>query len=130
MSDPTLCQEIQRFVAQIRNTSSNPAVLRASDEIEILCSAYIEPDQQPGLKYNLGPSEGRIFELLLKRRGQAVSRESLMAVCRHRESICAGLEVVSVHVSHLRGKLSDTEHAGKIQTVHGIGYKFALGDTP
>lgn len=130
MSDPTLCQEIRRFVAQIQSCSSNPAVLRASDQIETLCAAYLEPDQQPGLKYKLGPSEGRIFELLLKRRGQAVSRESLMAVCRHIENVYADPQIVSVHISRVRRTLAKTEYAGKIETVHGIGYKLAIGDAP
>lgn len=122
----TLCREIQRFVTQIRACSGNTAVLAASGAIEALCAAYLEPDQHPGFQHALTPYEGRIFSLLLARRGQAISRNAFLDVCSPGGDKYSAPEVISVHIRRIRAKLMPTEFANKIETVHGIGYRMAL----
>jgi len=105
-----------------RNRSNVQEVLRA-DGIEIDIGKHIAKlDGQP---LALTLMEFKLLALLLKRRGQAQTREVLLSdVWDVDKSI--NTRTIDTHVTRLREKLGD---AGKlIKTVRGLGYKFDEGE--
>lgn len=119
-------QEIRGLLNQIRALTNNPAVDRASDQIEVLCRAYMEPDQLPiAPGSHMEPNQARIFHLLSSRRGAAVSKDAILDVMAHRTQDGPTGNCISVYICELRKRLLGTEYEGKIQTVHGIGYRLA-----
>ncbi len=101
-----------------RNRSNVQEVLRAGS-IEIDIGRHIAKlDGQP---LALTLMEFKLLALLLKRRGQAQTREVLLSdVWDVDKSI--NTRTIDTHVTRLREKLGD---AGKlIKTVRGLGYKF------
>jgi two-component system, OmpR family, phosphate regulon response regulator PhoB len=74
-----------------------------------------------GEELDLTPTEFRLLQLLMERRGRVQSREQLLeSVWEVTASITT--RTVEMHVQRLRGKLG--EHAVWIQTVRGFGYRF------
>lgn len=119
--------EVRRLLDQIRVLSANPVIQRASDQLESICMAYMEPNQsQIGAALGLRCSDGAVFELLHKRRGQTVSRFSLLSVMDHRPDSDPDDGIVAVSICRLRKKLIGTKYEGSIQPVWGVGYKMEL----
>ncbi len=115
-------QEVRALLTQISVAAHTPAIVRASDQIDALCRAYMEPDQAiKGSEFGLSPSRAKMFALLLKRRGQVVSREALLNVCIHQDEP-PDIKIIDVQMSHLRKKLPEQY---RIETVWGVGYRLA-----
>jgi DNA-binding response OmpR family regulator len=113
-------QEVRTLLNQIRNLAPNAKVQKATDQLEVLARAHMEPSPEiPPL--GLSRSEGRIFNLLLHKRGKVVQRWSLAEVCAP-DGLDPSLAVVDVHISHMRKKLP--AHF-KIETIWGVGYQLA-----
>lgn len=114
-------EEIERLLAQIRVITSSPVVEEASNRISVLCGAYMEQIAPlPKLQKHITPGEAKTLALLLKRRGQIVSNESIVNVCSPNPD--AMLKLASVHICRLRRALPP-EYI--IETVWGIGYRLA-----
>jgi two-component system, OmpR family, phosphate regulon response regulator PhoB len=73
-----------------------------------------------GMELDLTPTEYRLLQILLERRGRVQSRRQLLeAVWEVTANIAT--RTVDMHVQRLRGKLG--EHADWIATVRGFGYR-------
>ena len=67
--------------------------------------------------------EYELLKLLMSHPGRVFTREAILArVWRY--DYFGGLRTVDVHVRRLRAKLGQ-DHAGLIETVRGVGYRFA-----
>jgi two-component system phosphate regulon response regulator PhoB len=76
-----------------------------------------------GRVVSLTPTEFRLLETLLRRRGQAQSRPQLLErVWRARGDMRT--RTVDMHVRRLRGKLGPA--ANHIETVRGLGYRIQV----
>jgi two-component system, OmpR family, phosphate regulon response regulator PhoB len=74
-----------------------------------------------GLELDLTPTEFRLLQVLLERRGRVQSRRQLLeAVWEVTANIAT--RTVDMHVQRLRSKLG--EHADWVETVRGFGYRF------
>jgi two-component system phosphate regulon response regulator PhoB len=69
----------------------------------------------------LTPTEFRILETLVRQPGRAYHRAELMESALGRDSLVLE-RTIDVHIRSLRRKLGD--HAGLIETVRGLGYRF------
>ncbi len=78
-----------------------------------------------GKPVHLTPKEFRLLELLIRQPGRTFSRLDLLEGAFGYEY--AGLErTVDVHIMNLRKKIEpDPEYPRYVQTVYGIGYRFA-----
>jgi DNA-binding response OmpR family regulator len=79
-----------------------------------------------GAEVTLTAREWRVFECLVKRLGQVVSKERVQqAVTGSDQEITAN--ALEVHVSRLRAKLGD---AAMIRSLRGLGYRLEEAKTP
>ncbi len=71
---------------------------------------------------DLSPTEYRLLETLIRRKGQVISREELLAKVWGYYG--GDTRTVDVHVSRLRKKVDpDPEHPRLVHTVRGRGYR-------
>lgn len=76
-----------------------------------------------GRNLDLTYMEYELLKLLASHPGRVFTREAILArVWRY--DYFGGLRTVDVHVRRLRAKLGQ-DHAGLIETVRGVGYRFA-----
>lgn len=72
----------------------------------------------------LTPTEFSILRILLERKGNVVSAEELFHEIWQDEYYSKSNNTITVHIRHLREKMSDTvENPKYIKTVWGVGYK-------
>lgn len=76
----------------------------------------------------LGPTEFRLLSLFMSNPERALSRTQILERV-WRSNTCVDERTVDAHVRRLRRALQDTGHDGLIQTVRGVGYRFAGGST-
>lgn len=73
-------------------------------------------------KLNLTPSEFKLLTLLVRRTGDAVSRDEILTLLGDEGDTMD--RTIDSHVSHLRSKLKQvTKDAIKISAVYGLGYR-------
>lgn len=78
------------------------------------------------LALSFTPTEFRILEILLARRGQAISRYDLVEEALEQDRAGAD-RALDVHISRMRKKLKDSN--AKIDTVWGVGYRLIAEDS-
>lgn len=72
----------------------------------------------------LTPTEFAILRILLEKKGQVVSAETLFHEIWKDEYYSKSNNTITVHIRHLREKLNDTlENPKYIKTIWGVGYK-------
>lgn len=72
----------------------------------------------------LTPTEFEILRILLEKRGEVVSTETLFHELWKDEYYSKAGNSITVHIRHLREKMNDTaENPKYIRTVWGVGYK-------
>ena len=75
-------------------------------------------------KLDLTPTEFEILKILCQRKGKVVSSEELFHEIWKDEYYQKSNNTITVHIRHLREKMSDTSERPKyIHTVWGVGYK-------
>ena len=79
-----------------------------------------------GKPVKLSAKEMELLRFLVQRRGQVLSREVLLEEVWNYDSDVS-TRTVDTHILNLRRKLKDGPPNRFIQTVHGVGYKFASG---
>ena len=121
----TAIQEVRTLLNEIRFLANHPKIEKCSDQIEVLCRAYMDNEHSEGLAIGLTPGQAPIFDLLLKRRGQVVRRDSLMDVS-HPGDTETQPKIVDVQMSHIRERLIGTGY--EIETIWGVGYRMKLAD--
>lgn len=72
----------------------------------------------------LGPTEFRLLSLFMSNPERALSRTQILERVWRRNT-CVDERTVDAHVRRLRRALQDTGHDALIQTVRGVGYRFA-----
>jgi DNA-binding response OmpR family regulator len=77
-----------------------------------------------GKQLELTPTELRLLTFLMRHRGQLLSKDQLLTQVWGYDAYDRNL--VEVHVSALRRKLERAGKARVIETVRGMGYRFAL----
>jgi DNA-binding response OmpR family regulator len=117
---------VQELMARVR------AMLRRAEprreRLERYAFAGVEVDfrgyraSRSGKKLPLSGREIELLRLLVERRGEPVSRATLLRELWPAEDPPT-LRAVDVHVTHLRAKLGRTA-ARHLVTVHGVGYTF------
>lgn len=117
-------QEIENLSETIRRYSNHPAISNALDEILLKCRGYMEPDlNSEGKALGLRMSQAAIFDLLLARRGQIVSRNAMLDVSAHYAISEPEPGIADVHICRLRKKLIGTKYENMIEVVYGAGYR-------
>ncbi len=118
-------EEVERLLDQIRAVTNNPAIVRASDKLQVLCAAHFGPDVSPippGLGHiHFTASEARTIALLYARRGKTTRRDSLVNVMIHDPGDGPQDKIVDVRICKIRSKIKDTAY--KIETARGVGYR-------
>jgi two-component system alkaline phosphatase synthesis response regulator PhoP len=77
------------------------------------------------LPVDLSAMEFKLLQYLIENRGAVHSRDSLLDAVWGYDAMPT-TRTVDVHIAWLRQKLEENpRHPNFIQTVHGIGYKFA-----
>lgn len=117
-------QEVERLLSEISQAAKSPAIIRKTEEISVLCRAYMEPDQaEPFPEVFTTPSRRKMLALLIKRKGQVVSRSALMDCLAH-DDFEPDSRIVDVHICQLRQALINTKYENMIETVWGTGFRF------
>jgi DNA-binding response OmpR family regulator len=108
---------VARAVALVRRSSSGPRHVRAGVFVVDFARRQVFVE---GQTVSMTLHEYDVLAALIEHAGEVVTRQELAA----RTSSVAAPEsnIVDVHVSHIREKLG--AHAGAIETVRGVGYRF------
>lgn len=121
---------VARIKAQLRRYKKyNSASANKTDEAIIIYSGLVMNIKTHECFVNekpliLTPTEFQILQILLERRGEAVSSEELFHSIWKDEYYSKSNNTITVHVRHLREKLNDiSENAQFIKTIWGVGYK-------
>lgn len=109
---------VLRRVGQSPPTARGGKVLRIGPFVLDVGAARLELD---GADVDLTPTEFRLLQVLMERRGRVQSRQQLLeSVWETTAKITT--RTVDMHVQRLRTKLG--EHADVIETARGFGYRF------
>jgi two-component system OmpR family response regulator len=74
-----------------------------------------------GRRIDLQPREFRLLELLLRNKGQVVTRTMMLEQVWDYH-FDPGTNVIDVHISRLRKKIDDRGRMPLLHTVRGVGY--------
>lgn len=83
---------------------------------------------QHGRAVHLTPNEFRLLAMLMRHAGQTLTREQLLDEI-HGEVVAGYDRSVDSHIKNLRRKLESDSEPRLIETVYGIGYRFARQGT-
>lgn len=125
-----LMELVARIQVRLRRAShavSRPPRLEIADIVVDFRTRKARRRNRP---VELTPRELQILEILAGRRGEAVSRETLLAeLWGTRDGMAVSTRTVDQHVAALRRKLGDEAGAPRlIETVYGFGYRLAAPD--
>lgn len=117
---------IARVKAQLRR--SNKYTSSKSDKETIYYKALVLNNKSKAVSINekevkLTPTEFKILNILLERKGEVLSGEKLLNLIWKEEYYTKANNTVTVHIRNLREKLGDSiEKPEYIKTVWGVGY--------
>jgi two-component system OmpR family response regulator len=77
--------------------------------------------ERGGARVDLQPREFRLLELLLRNKGQVVTRTMMLEEVWDYH-FDPGTNVIDVHISRLRKKIDEVERLPLLHTVRGVGY--------
>ena len=113
---------LARIRALLRRTNPGKAAnLLIAGDIEL--DRDMHRVRRGGKQLHLGPTEFRVLEFLLQRRGRVFSREQLLDGVWGRDAYIDE-RTVDVHVGRLRKALNRAHQPDPIRTVRGSGYSF------
>jgi two-component system OmpR family response regulator/two-component system copper resistance phosphate regulon response regulator CusR len=115
---------LARIEAVHRRTSHKPAMELEAGDLHL--SLATKRLALAGRSIDLTPTEFSILELLMRFRGQVVTRKML---CEHVWGFDwdGPTNVIEVHINRLRGKLDRGRNDSLIRTIRGRGYALASG---
>lgn len=101
-----------------RTTTRPPALLQVGD---LTLDLALQRVSREGVEIDLTPTEFSLLEMLMRYKGQVVTRKML---CEHIWAADweGATNVIEVHINRLRGKLQRGNPTALIQTVRGRGY--------
>ena len=121
---------VARVKAQLRRYKRYNPATTAKEEEHILYHAGLTINIQSHectlneKKLDLTPTEFEILRILCQQKGKVVSSEALFHEIWKDEYYQKSNNAITVHIRHLREKLSDSAERPKyIHTVWGVGYK-------
>ena len=121
---------VARVKAQLRRYKRYNPATTAKEEEHILYHAGLTINIQSHectlneKKLDLTPTEFEILRILCQQKGKVVSSEALLHEIWKDEYYQKSNNTITVHIRHLREKLSDSAERPKyIHTVWGVGYK-------
>lgn len=120
-----LVARINAVLRRSGDSNDQPKILRAG-QLEVDCDGYYV--SLAGEELNLTRTEFDLLAYMMTTPGKAFSRMQLLEAIQ--EDAFAGYErTVDVHIKNLRAKLeSDPKNPEYIETVYGVGYRFAAGN--
>ncbi len=110
-----------RIRARLRPRESRQLVVRVGDTIMDMDGRTLK---YKGVEVPMTPLEFDLLAALVRRPGQAMSRQELLETVWGYSDVSDSL--VNVHVQRLRAKFTDIGAEQVIQTVRGVGYKVPL----
>jgi two-component system alkaline phosphatase synthesis response regulator PhoP len=120
---PELLARIEALLRRVKKEKLTPV---ARFEFGSVAADFEKGEvRKSGAVVPLAGKELELLRYLIDRRGKAVSRDELLeAVWEYQPGVSS--RTVDVHVAWLRQKLEDTpQNPRHIQTVRGVGYRFA-----
>jgi DNA-binding response OmpR family regulator len=117
---------VARANALLRRSGGHTQQVLRGGEIELDVAAHSCTIN--GQAISLSPTQFAILEMLMRHPNQVISREKLMDAA-FGDSF-AGLDRnIDTHIRRLRQQIEpDTRQPRYVQTVYGVGYKFAIAD--
>jgi len=120
---------IRELMARVR------AVLRRTGEwVEDIVSyrfGQIELDfkkyeaTKKGKKLDLTPLQFQILKLLIRNKGEVLSRDELLDEVWGRDNLWISHRTIDSHIANIRKKIeNDPSHPAHIRSIRGVGYKF------
>jgi DNA-binding response OmpR family regulator len=123
-SPRALVARVRALLRRAQGEVRAPAVIRAG-ELEIDTKRYTVTFK--GEPLHLTPSEFDLLALLARHPGQTLTRQQLMDDLYGGAASSVDRSVDS-HIKNLRRKLESASAARFIETVYGVGYRFAEGE--
>ena len=122
-----LIARVRAVLRRMQKSGTEPEVLRAEDIVLDRTTATVEVAGQP---VTLTRSEFELLAALMSAPGRVFSRLDLLDHVSG--DAYEGYErTIDVHIRNLRSKIeSDSRHPHYIETVYGMGYRFAVTRTP
>ena len=120
-----LTARVRAVLRRVGDKASESEILRAADITLDLSSRLVNVGET---RVELTPSEFDLLAVLMSAPGRAFSRSDLLD--RLQGTVFEGYErTIDVHVRNLRAKIEpDPRHPRYVETVYGIGYRFAAYD--
>ena len=120
-----LTARVRAVLRRAGDKASEPEILRVADVNLDLSSRLVNVGET---RVDLTPSEFDLLAVLMASPGRAFSRSDLLD--RLQGTAFEGYErTIDVHVRNLRAKIEpDPRHPRYVETVYGIGYRFAAND--
>jgi DNA-binding response OmpR family regulator len=120
-----LTARVRAVLRRAGDKASEPEILRAADVTLDLSSRLVNVGET---RVDLTPSEFDLLAVLMSAPGRAFSRSDLLD--RLQGTAFEGYErTIDVHVRNLRAKIEpDPRQPCYVETVYGIGYRFAAND--
>lgn len=117
-----LLARVQSLLRRTGNGSGGVPELREIGGLALdVRSLRVTVDQQP---LPLGPIEFRLLNMFMSQPGRALSRQQILRQV-WRANAYVDQRTVDVHIRRLRAALEPTGHHRLVQTVRGVGYRFA-----
>ena len=123
-SPRALVARVRALLRRVQGGVRAPAVIRVGD-LEIDAKGYTV--MLNGEPLQLTPSEFDLLALLARHPGQTMTRQQLMDDLYGGAASSVDRSVDS-HVKNLRRKLASASDTNLIETVYGVGYRFAAGE--
>jgi two-component system phosphate regulon response regulator PhoB len=125
-----LVLRVQAILRRVRETgfTAGGRILRAGPLRVDLGAHQVTVE---GEELDLTPTEFRLLQALMERRGRTQSRQQLLETAWDVESYASGriqTRTVDMHVRRLRGKLGEVGEW--IETIRGFGYRLNVPDSP
>ncbi len=120
---------LRELMARVR------AVLRRTSErvedIDTFCFGQIELDfrryeaKKKGKKLDLTPLQFQILKLLIRNKGEVLSRDELLDEVWGRDNVWISHRTIDSHIANIRKKIeNDPANPKHILSIRGVGYKF------
>jgi DNA-binding response OmpR family regulator len=121
---------MRELVARVKATLRRPATDAAPDQIISHLGVDIDMGRHSvivdGKTCDLSPKEFDLLVLLIRHKGQAMSREEILHKVWEDEGPFRDPHTVDVHIRWLREKIEyDPAKPERLLTLRGVGYKFA-----
>ena len=117
---------VPELVARVRALLRRAAPERIADAIElgdIVLDRRAKRVHRAGRELHLGPTEFRMLEYLMERKGRVFTRGQLLDAVWGQDTDIDE-RTVDVHVGRLRKAINDPQERDPIRTVRGAGYSF------